>query len=171
MQIDHRGKVDPAILPPHLGEVSRPDVVPVRRYRRMEQVGIGHGNPAFSSPYASPSAVGTDVEAAHDPLGTFAVTPESGGDPAGTVRGVLTEDGLDRYLKRPVPRLFFRHVVERGAGDPKRACQCGFTYRTSSSLQVFFWAWESRTVSSPTSSNSSRFCFWMRENSEKDGAP
>src|SRR5271169_4220534 len=166
-EIDHSRHIDLLSVLHELGEVRCPDVVCIGGHDREQEVEICPGNLGFS-PFSASPAVGLDAKQTHDPLHSLAAESQCRSKSPGAVRGMDLQLFFQADLEAPVLLLHSRDVIQARAGYAKGSGKRCFV---SSFAQLFFWAIESLSVISPTSSSSSLFCFCSRENSAQDGAP
>src|SRR5450759_1563129 len=166
-EIEHGPHIDLLSVLHQLGEVRCPDVVGIGGHNREEEVGIGPGNLGVS-PFSASPAVGLDAKQTHDPLRPLAAQSQCPSKSPGAIGGMDLQLFFQADLEAPVLLFHSWDVIQARAGYAQGSGKRCFV---SSFAQLFFWAIESLSVISPTSSSSSLFCFCSRENSAQDGAP
>src|SRR5580704_18757991 len=167
VEIEHGRHKDLLSVLYQFSEVRCPDVVGIGGHDHQKEVGIGPGNLGFS-PFPASPAVGLDAKLTHDPLRPLAAQSQCPSKSPRAVGGMNLQLFFQADLEAPVLLFHSWDVIQACAGYAQGSGKLCFV---SSFAQLFFWAIDSLSVISPTSSSSSLFCFCRRENSAQDGAP
>src|SRR3989338_2616012 len=119
------------------------------------------------SPLSASAAVWLDAKELHHTLRAFLVHTQGDGKPAVSVARMLPQKFLHRAFQCPILLRLLPSVVQAGPGNAELLRKFPLVYFVHD--QLFFWACESFTVSSPTSSMSILFSFLRCDSSRSVG--
>jgi len=128
-------------------------------YGFLEEVRVYDSNLPCFSIHSSSSPVRPDAILPHDALDALAIAGKLDCNTSRAIGRMVSQHLLNTCFECPIFMVFPAHKVERLPCDAEGTGKPRLAHPRRIVPQFFFWSAESLSVSSPTSSKSSLFCF------------